>query len=78
MIAFQLADFIARCIAIFLPKRWKTRIYYNVSDLEVYVLRKSETRTKPRMTFVESFGATILFDLVSHCLPSLISISHRG
>lgn len=63
MLAFAIVDCIARGLVFFLPKVWRDRIYYNASEIQVFVVRTQSIKTKPRMTFVEAVFATILFDL---------------
>lgn len=56
-------DWIVRLAVKILPRGWQRRIQYNASTTNVFVLRTEQSRTKPRMTFVEAVFATLLFDL---------------
>ena len=63
MWAFRVGDFLARFLLKVLPNRISNRIKENTSDVEVFLLRSSKMKIKPRMTLIEGVFATILFDL---------------
>lgn len=63
MLSFAIGEFLAKSILLILPRRWSNRIKENSGEMEVYVLRTSTFKTKPRMTLIEGVFATILFDL---------------
>ena len=63
MWAFRVGDLLANLLLKVLPRQLSTRIKENTSDMKVFVLRKSEMKTKARMTLIEGVFATILFDL---------------
>ncbi len=63
MLAFAIGEFLAKVILLFMPRRWSDRIKQNSGEMEVFVLRTSSFKTKPRMTLIEGVFATILFDL---------------
>jgi phosphatidylserine decarboxylase len=63
MLAFKVGDLLSSFLLKVLPNRLSNRIKENTSDVEVFVLRSSKMKTKPRMTLIEGVFATILFDL---------------
>lgn len=63
MLAFAIGECLAKCILAILPKRWSDRIQENSGEMQVFVLRTSSIKTKPKMTLIEGVFATILFDL---------------
>ncbi len=63
MLSFLIGEFFAKFLLAVLPSQWAKRIKENAGEMEVYVLRTSSPKTKPRMTLIEGVFATILFDL---------------
>ena len=63
MLAFAIGEFLAKSILLILPRRIADRVRENSGEMEVFVLRTSTYKTKPRMTLIEGVFATILFDL---------------
>ena len=63
MIGFTIVTHIAQIFLFLLPKRISNRIRENAGDLEIFVLRTNSLKTKQRMTLIEGFITTLLFDL---------------